>query len=402
MKNIMKTNINKPKISVIVTVCNIENYIEKCVDSIIDQTYENLEIILVDDGSTDSSGVICDKYMLKDKRIRVIHKKNGGPVSARNAGLQIAEGKMIGFLDGDDYVDRTFYETLLWDMTKNDVDFVHTGFICESESGNELFCRIKTGKYELKPDIARNLIGSVIMGDDSDMHITPSIWSKLYKAEFIKKCHTMVPVELRFGEDLICLVICLLEGKSTYFHQTALYHYVKHQGSLTDSTFVSGIAGIARLYHALKTVLIRYHQYDCFCCCIEKYSAQMILNSIRKIKICAELYPFYYVRNPAVFMEKRIIIYGAGTVGRDFYIHLSRYTSIRITGWVDRGYQRYHYDFAEVKPVEQLRNLEFDMILIAVKNIETASQIRQELKQKWKIRDEMIYWEDPRTIYEDI
>ena len=146
----MKTNINKPKISVIVTVCNIENYIEKCVDSIIDQTYENLEIILVDDGSTDSSGVICDKYMLKDKRIRVIHKKNGGPVSARNAGLQIAEGKMIGFLDGDDYVDRTFYETLLWDMTKNDVDFVHTGFICESESGNELFCRIKTGKYELK------------------------------------------------------------------------------------------------------------------------------------------------------------------------------------------------------------------------------------------------------------
>ncbi len=99
-------------ISIIVPVYNVEQYLEKCVKSIIRQTYKNIEIILIDDGATDSSGKICDKLKLKDNRIKVIHKENGGLSDARNAGLKVAKGEYIGFVDSDDYIKEDMFETL--------------------------------------------------------------------------------------------------------------------------------------------------------------------------------------------------------------------------------------------------------------------------------------------------
>lgn len=110
-------------ISVIVPVYNVESYLEKCIDSIIHQTYKNLEIILVDDGSTDNSGKICDVYKEKDSRIKVIHKQNRGLSSARNCGLEIAKGEYIGFVDGDDYIAEDMY-ALLNNHMKDDVGIV--------------------------------------------------------------------------------------------------------------------------------------------------------------------------------------------------------------------------------------------------------------------------------------
>ena len=101
-----------PLISVIIPVYNVEKYLRKCVDSVIDQTYKNLEIILVDDGSTDNSGAICDEYIKKDKRIQVIHQKNRGLSAARNTGIKIAKGEYFSFIDSDDWVDVKFIETL--------------------------------------------------------------------------------------------------------------------------------------------------------------------------------------------------------------------------------------------------------------------------------------------------
>ena len=111
-------------ISTIIPVYNVDNYLPKCVDSIINQTYQNLEIILVDDGSLDRCPDICDEYAKKDKRIKVIHKKNGGLSDARNAGLEIAKGEYISFIDSDDYINEHMYEDMLFDeyataMTKN-------------------------------------------------------------------------------------------------------------------------------------------------------------------------------------------------------------------------------------------------------------------------------------------
>ncbi len=117
------------KISVIIPVYNVENDIRFCLDSVLNQTYKNLQIILVDDGSTDSSGDICDEYKNKDSRIQVIHKQNGGLSDARNKGLEIADGDYIAFLDSDDYIYKTFYEELYNLITKYDADISECNFL---------------------------------------------------------------------------------------------------------------------------------------------------------------------------------------------------------------------------------------------------------------------------------
>ena len=111
-------------ISVIVPVYNVEKYIKKCLDSIIYQTYKNIEIILVDDGSTDNSGIICDVYKERDKRIKVIHKKNNGVSAARNTGIENANGKWISFVDSDDWIDKNYFEILISKIYNNDIDCI--------------------------------------------------------------------------------------------------------------------------------------------------------------------------------------------------------------------------------------------------------------------------------------
>ena len=109
-------------ISIIIPVYNVEKYLRKCLDSIINQTYKKLEIILIDDGSTDNSGKICEEYAKKDDRIIVIHKENAGVSSARNRGIELANGKYIGFIDSDDWIEENMYETLYQNLLQFDVD----------------------------------------------------------------------------------------------------------------------------------------------------------------------------------------------------------------------------------------------------------------------------------------
>lgn len=136
---------NQPLISVIIPVYNVEDYLRECVDSVINQTYKNLEIILVDDGSTDSSGKICDKYAEKDKRVRVVHKENSGPSKTRNVGLGHAKGKYIYFLDSDDYIEPNALELLVNTAESNGADLVFFDALSFSDDG----AKIKQG-YTIK------------------------------------------------------------------------------------------------------------------------------------------------------------------------------------------------------------------------------------------------------------
>lgn len=126
----------QPLLSVIVPVYNVEQYLHQCVDSIIGQTYKNLEIILVNDGSTDGSGAICDEYATKDSRVRVIHKENGGLSSARNAGLEASQGLYTSFIDSDDWLDSSAYEDSLQQYFVNDVDVICFDYIPEFEDSS--------------------------------------------------------------------------------------------------------------------------------------------------------------------------------------------------------------------------------------------------------------------------
>lgn len=125
-------------ISIIIPVYNVERYLDRCISSVLNQTYQNLQIILVDDGSTDGSGDICDKYKTMDTRISVIHKNNGGAADARNSGLQIAEGEYVGFVDADDYIARDMYECLYEELLKSGCDISCCGRINHFEKNYRL------------------------------------------------------------------------------------------------------------------------------------------------------------------------------------------------------------------------------------------------------------------------
>lgn len=170
----------KELISVIIPVYNVEKYLNKSIESVIKQTYKELEIILVDDGSTDSSGKICDEFAQKDDRIKVIHKKNGGLSDARNAGISEAKGKYLGFIDSDDYIDKNFYEILYNVLKKYNSDIS----ICKHRETYTDY-EENTSKLEIKEQVFNTeqaLKELLLFGE-----VNNYAWNKLYKKELFNE-----------------------------------------------------------------------------------------------------------------------------------------------------------------------------------------------------------------------
>lgn len=172
---------NQPLISVIIPVYNVEDYLRECVDSVINQTYKNLEIILVDDGSTDSSGKICDDYAEKDERIAVIHQKNGGLSAARNAGLDKSSGEYIYFLDSDDYVADNTFETLLSIAEKDNSDIVFFDAVSFADTPDFTVKQNYVRKNKYKTDKGYDVFSA--MCNNKEFH--SAVYLMLFKSDFI-------------------------------------------------------------------------------------------------------------------------------------------------------------------------------------------------------------------------
>lgn len=178
-------------ISIIVPVYNVEKYLARCVESILNQTFKDFELILVDDGSSDKSGVMCEQYAKHDKRIKVLHKENGGLSSARNAGLEIAEGKYIGFIDSDDWIMTDMYQ-FLFDMTNEfHADIVQCGFRKVDEKGQVYNGDSRIECFATKQYTGREAIRQ-LYGDSQECQVNFLTWNKLYKSVLFS--------DLRFSE----------------------------------------------------------------------------------------------------------------------------------------------------------------------------------------------------------
>lgn len=210
-------------ISVIVPIYNVEKYLKRCVDSILNQTYKNVEIILIDDGSTDNSGKICDEYALKDTRIKVIHKENGGLSDARNAGLNIMTGKYVTFVDSDDYIDFKFIQTLFTNLKKCNADIS----CCNMQ-------RFKTNKELRKYKKTRN--GIEIFDSIEALNyifyqkkIDSSVCNKLFKENLFRKI--FFPNN-RYFEDLAIIYKVILKAKKIVYDNSNLYYYYQRKNSI--------------------------------------------------------------------------------------------------------------------------------------------------------------------------
>lgn len=213
-----------PLISIIVPVYNAEKTLNRCIDNILNQTFLDWELLLVDDGSTDRSGEICDQYAVKNQRIQVFHKKNGGVSSARNIGLDYAKGEWVVFVDSDDFV-REFYLTHLLEHSQKHVDLV----ISYAEIYNK--DNVQKESYPAKLVDDTNF---EVMFIENDMHWHTSPWSKLYKRSIIEKNHLRFCEGMHIGEDAVFLYSYMLCSKTIYISQDTDYCYCANtSGSLT-------------------------------------------------------------------------------------------------------------------------------------------------------------------------
>lgn len=219
----------EPKISVIVAAYKVEKYLRKCVDSILAQTYKNLEVILVDDGSPDSSGIICDEYASKDCRVRVLHKLNGGQSTARNAALDVAQGDYIGFIDGDDWIEPNMYEVLLGEIMKESADIVQCGWYKVSPEGakespfTEQFRECYTSDEGLE-ELVQSKGG----------HLNTSVCCKLFKKEVAQKFR-FTPVRAYEDDEYIFKTVSVA-SKIVCIHNP-LYNYLNREGSTMTASF---------------------------------------------------------------------------------------------------------------------------------------------------------------------
>lgn len=209
-------------ISVIIPVYNVEQYLNRCMDSIINQTYRNLEIILIDDGSTDNSGKICDEYKLKDNRIKVIHKENGGVSSARNVGLDIAKGNYIGFVDSDDYIENDMYEILYELLVRNKTDISCCNKFVFNKNKNKF---ITSESFPTKDGILS--FDDILNDPKHDFYI----WNKLFNKNLIE--HIRFNEQLTLGEDLIFTYEVLKKMNKIVFYKKPKYYYCDNSNSIT-------------------------------------------------------------------------------------------------------------------------------------------------------------------------
>lgn len=243
-------------LSVIVPIYNVEKFLKKCLDSIINQTYKNLEIILVEDGSPDNCGKICDAYAKKDNRIKVIHKENGGLVSARNAGLEVASGDYVSFIDPDDWIEKEMYAEMLRIADEKDVDAVRCGYYKDDDntSVEKDFLFKEDRIVDLMQD--RNFILNSFMNGK----LAPALWSMLIKKEFYDKFKNN-HLEHFVGEDYIFVTELLCLMNSIYFLNKSYYHYYKNTSSFSFALerAEKNLNELIKLYDIVIKILMKYH-----------------------------------------------------------------------------------------------------------------------------------------------
>lgn len=379
---------NEPLVSIIIPVYNAEKQIGTCLDSIIQQTYKNLQIILIDDGSTDNSFSMIQEYVKDDSRIVCIQQENQGSVSARKRGLDIAVGDYIEFVDADDYIENDTVSELVRIMQDEKVDFVQFGF---KTSAGSVLCAEHDNLIVIDPKDIVNMMNKTIMNQN---HILFSLWSKLFEAQMIKNALMAIDNEQNYGEDFLCLCHYLPRAKRIYITSKVFYHYNIIEGSLSHGGWLKTIYYESTLYKEVVALLKEKQLEEC----IETYRAHYegnvtyLLENTDTFAIHRNTYLLGEINR---LYHKKIVIYGAGKVGKDYYYQAIFSNCCRVVAWVDKK----NKDEFNVQNPNVLMNLDFDLLIIAVKDKDVALQIRNELLVNRLVENsDKIIWIEPQAI----
>lgn len=287
--------------SVIVPIYKIEEYLEKCIQSILNQTFSDFELILVDDGSPDKCPEICDAFAEKDARVLVIHKENGGLVSARQAGMKIAQGEYIIHVDGDDWIASDMLQTAYQLICQYQVDIVSFGYSCESGLKSEKFTEIAAEGFYDKERVQKELYPSVLMNADMK-HLFYTMWGKAIRREMLYPHQMAISTKTSFCEDVSGIAPAYLDAQSVYIsHEVkCFYRYLQQSDShhFKIKQYEQLIEGVRTLQAEcsgkLEDFEAQLDRYVCNICFVLLLSlleqkAPQYLTEIKKYMSCPEL-----------------------------------------------------------------------------------------------------------------
>lgn len=380
-------------LSVIVPIYNIEQYLPKCIDSIIAQTYKQIEILLVNDGSTDKCPQICDMYAQKDNRIKVIHKRNGGLVRARKTGLTRANGEYITFVDGDDWIEADMFLKLMGLLERTDVDFIDSGFFCDNNGRLERKRTLRKGIYELDEN-SRHKFFLALLNLDTSFDGKLQIWSKIFKADIIKASYAKVPDTMQYGEDAVNMLYCILISNRIMQTDDLFYHYSYREESMSHIKSNSFIRKELELWNYCGNLILNHDPFMCQEHLDRSLFKRMYSSFQYLLSNEFDTIQYYSFPNIEELFGKKIVIFGAGRVGKDYLTQISKFEKCEIVCWVDRDYKRLKFKYREVVGVEQLMKITYDIILIAVAEKMIADEIKQLLLEK-DIPETKLLWCKP-------
>ena len=213
------------KLSIIVPVYNAEKYLKECLDSILGQTFTDFELILIDDGSSDRSGTICDEYALKDERVKVIHQENHGVTFSRQLGASVAEGDFVTCVDSDDWIDKETYSVMMSHIEETKADIGIFAMLIEGPSSNPVINNFETGFFQ-KEKLNECVYDRMLFDYEiNGAALIPSLCNKIIKRQILCEAVSLVPQTLDYGEDAIAGYLAILSASSVYISNYTFYHY---------------------------------------------------------------------------------------------------------------------------------------------------------------------------------
>lgn len=394
-----------PEISIIIPIYNVEKYLVKCIDSVIAQTINSIEIILVDDGSFDKSKEICDIYRERDSRIKVIHKINGGLVSARKAGLRIATGKYVGFVDGDDWIEPDMYQYMYEKMESYKVAMVETGVI-DSAFTEEKIRKSKMEEGCYKKEVFKKMIIPRLFYNEKFFEYgvnTPYVWNKLFIRTAFTECYQNVENEGSMFEDLVSVYPYLIKTRSVYISHKAFYHYRVVSNSVKRTAIKEPMNVLSSHLKVLSKVIWEseyretlQHQLKYF---ILYFMLLFCMDAFDTDE--QKLIPY-----GGVAPTSELILYGAGVMGRNLYNYIVEHTNLSIVQWVDKDNKNIKGGF-EIEAPENISVNGTEKIIISVLNNSVVKNIKDNLVNMG-IHEDRIMWiekkyiEKPELLFHDI
>lgn len=385
------------EISIIMPIYNGERYLQKSIDSVLRQTFANFELILVDDGSTDSSLQICRSYCEKDSRIVVVEQAHSGLIYARKNGISVAKAPYIGFIDCDDWIDAEMYEQMYKALELYRPDLISTGIVREYEmtGGTEVVTDFyPEGLYtSLEEDIYPTMVWDFRRGLCGISH---NLVIKLFHRDLLFEVYREIDENVYFGEDALTFYTYCMKARSIYIIRSAYYHYRIHADSMChENNNPALMENMMRLYQGLRSafqgaecewVLLRQ---------LRRYMMEINSHMLRKLfAINPDIYRGWYFSCEEL-LERRLVLYGAGTCGQAFYQYaMKKGKEKNIVAWLDRlGPEKNTECLHEIKKPEILLELDYDFLIVAVLDEELRDEIVRDLCSRYGVKRERIRWE---------